>query len=160
MEISRSIFLSSRDNTRIAGEIRGDTGKIVDKLLTIYTARSRFDGRSKIIGKHGVTASFKERKIVEYVFVHISSSTSSHCIRVPRGNITPVKRNFNLWWMKLRTIGTDEKYGSFTRMKRSFRSIYIYTMYFTMYFVLINSLTNVRTFHLSKEWEFDEEGIE
>lgn len=53
MEISRSIFLSSRDNTRIAGEIRGDTGKIVDKLLTIYTARSRFDGRSKIIGKHG-----------------------------------------------------------------------------------------------------------
>lgn len=103
MEISRSIFLSSRDNTRIAGEIRGDTGKIVDKLLTIYTARSRFDGRSKIIGKHGVTASFKERKIVEYVFVHMSST--SHCIRVPRGNITVVKRNFNLWWMKLRTIG-------------------------------------------------------
>lgn len=93
----RALFFSRRDNTRIAGEIRGDTGKIVDKLLTIYTARSRFNGRSKIIGKHGVTASFKERKIVEYVFVHVSSSTSGHCIKVPRGNITPVKRNFSLW---------------------------------------------------------------
>ena len=51
VEISRSIFRG--DNTRIVGEIRGDTGKIVDKLLTRHTAaHSRFNGRSKIIGKH------------------------------------------------------------------------------------------------------------
>ena len=53
----RALFFRG-DNTRIVGEIRGDTGKIVDKLLTRYTGEhSRFNGRSKIIGKHASTPS-------------------------------------------------------------------------------------------------------
>lgn len=59
---------------RIASEIRGDTGKIVDKLLTRYRTRAGFDGRSKIIGKQARDR-LSRGKIVENGFFRAAERT-------------------------------------------------------------------------------------
>lgn len=70
----RALFFR-RDNTRIVGEIRGDTGKIVDKLLTRYARHRRFDGRSRIIGKH--EAQRGEKSTDMYRVEHFASTIRS-----------------------------------------------------------------------------------
>lgn len=57
----RALYSFYLDNTRVVGEIRGDTRKIVDKLLTRYTVHGRSDGRSRIIGKHWSRARENEK---------------------------------------------------------------------------------------------------